>query len=125
MRKFHPALAIATWLLGSLVALAADDATSKTLAAQGKMRLKFQAYDGDPKKPETMTFQVNTIDIRQPSKFLKIGDTISKTNFKLTKFDFKEDKTSLEPGDISELTIENTVTHEKFVLVVGMIVVVH
>ncbi len=84
-------------------------------------RLKFQAYDGNGKtgKSENFSFQINTLDLRQPSEFLKIGDTVANTDFKLTKFDFKE---VLNPStgvteDVSELTVVNQKTNESVILV--------
>ena len=88
---------------------------------QVPFRLIFSSYDGDPKKdkPETMTYGINTVDLRQPSAFLSLGDTVANTKFKLDKFEYK---TVLNPGtgdetDVSELTIDNTETGEPIVLV--------
>ena len=82
-------------------------------------RLKFQTYDGDPKKPEAMDFQINTLDLRQPSEFLKIGDMVPKTKYKLQKFEFKEveNKKTGETNDVSELTLLNTESNDEIVLV--------
>jgi hypothetical protein len=72
-------------------------------------RLLFNAYDGDVKKPGTLEFEINTIDINQPTQFVKVGDTIAGTSFKVTNFAFKS---VTDPGtggttDVSELTVEN------------------
>ena len=58
---------------------------------QTRFQLRFDAYDGDPKKDpiEKMQFQINTIDLRQPTEFLKIGEKIANTNFQLIKFEYK------------------------------------
>ena len=84
-------------------------------------RLLFNAYDGDPKKdkPESFSFQINTIDLRQPSEFLKLGETVARTKFKLLKFEYK---TQLNPTtgdleDVSELTVINTETDQPVILV--------
>jgi len=83
-------------------------------------RLLFNAVDGNPKKdkPEKLSFQINTVDLRQPSEFLKLGETVSKTKFKLKSFEFKE---VADPNagtkDVSELTLENTETGDTIVLV--------
>ena len=84
-------------------------------------RLLFNSYDGDPKKdkPENFSFQINTIDLKQPSEFLKIGETVARTKFKLLKF---EHKTQLNPKtedleDVSELTVINTETNQPVILV--------
>ena len=89
-------------------------------------RLRFLGYDGDPKKdkPEKFEFQINTLDLRQPTEFLKLGDTVSKTNFKLEKFEYKtaKNKNTDEEEDVSELTVRNTETGDKAVLILNRIV---
>lgn len=83
-------------------------------------RLLFNAVDGNPEKdkPEKLEFQINTVDLRQPSEFLKIGQMVSRTKFKLKGFEYK---TVPDPNagtkDVSELTLENTETGETIVLV--------
>ncbi len=88
-------------------------------------RLLFNAYDGDPKKdkPDKFEFQINTIDLRQPSEFLKIGSTVTNTRFKLEKFEYKAQKNpnTGEDEDVSELTLINTETEEKIVLVMNRV----
>jgi len=83
-------------------------------------RLIFQSYDGTITKPETMSFQINTLDIRAPSEFLKIGEMVPKTNYKLEKFEFKErpNANTGEKEDVSELTLLNTETSEPITLVI-------
>ncbi len=107
---------------------APDNQAAPTAPAKGDAlpdnapnRLKFQSYDGDPKQPEKMEFQINTLDIKQPSLFLKIGDIIPKTHWRLTGFTFKE-TTEAKPSDrhdISEITIEDTVTKREVTLVIA------
>jgi hypothetical protein len=81
-------------------------------------RLLFNATDGDPKKPDKMSFQINTLDLRQPSEFLKLGETVSRTKFKLLKFEHKViDDPNAGEKDVSELTLENADTKETIVLV--------
>ncbi len=85
--------------------------------------LKFQSYDGDPKAPEKMEFQINTLSLRQPTLFLKMGDVVPKTVYKIEKFEFKEiknDKTG-ENQDVSELTLLNTESNDRVVLVLTQI----
>ncbi len=84
-------------------------------------RLIFSAYDGDPKKDpiDKINFQINTVDLRQPSEFLKIGEMVPNTKFKLEKFEYK---TVFNPGtgdetDVSELTLVNMETNVVVVLV--------
>ena len=80
----------------------------------------FTAYAGDAKKdgPEKMEFQINTVDRRQPAEFLKIGYIISKTKWKLAKFQFKlrRDPETNEAEDASELTLINSETNKGVVL---------
>ncbi len=85
------------------------------------IRLIISSYDGDGKKdkPETMSYGINTVDLRQPSEFLKLGQPVTNTKFKLDKFEYK---TKLNPGtgdeeDVSELTVINTETSEVVILV--------
>ena len=78
-------------------------------------RIKFQAYDGDPRTPEKMEFQINVLSGR--AEFVKIGDVIAGTKLKLEKFQFKEVKsTTGEPQDVSELTVRDTATGKAVVL---------
>jgi len=89
-------------------------------------RLRFDSYDGDPKKtkPEDFTFQINTIDRRGHTEFLKLGDTVSGTHFKIEKFEYKTGKNAStgEDEDLSELTVVNTETNDKAVLILNRIV---
>jgi len=69
-------------------------------------------------RPDADSYQINTVDINQPSQILKIGDPIVGTKFKLIKFEDKKmtDSNDIE-HDISELTIQNTDTGAQVVLV--------
>jgi formylglycine-generating enzyme required for sulfatase activity len=78
-------------------------------------RLLFSAYDGDANNPDSLTFQINTIDVNQPSQFVKIGDVIAGTKFKVMKFEYKQQGDS--NTDVSELTVQNTETNNPVVLV--------
>jgi hypothetical protein len=87
-------------------------------------RLLFNAYDGDMKKPETMTFQINTVDVQQPSQFVKIGDQIAGTKFKVIGFQYKtvfNPSTQIE-RDVSELTVRNIESQDDVTLVLETIV---
>jgi len=88
-------------------------------------RLEFKGYDGEPgrDKPDKFSFQINTLDLRQPSEFLKLGEKVANTPFKLLKFEYK---TKLNPStgekdDISELTLTNLVTTEEVVLILNRV----
>jgi hypothetical protein len=86
--------------------------------------LRFQALDGDPlkDKPENLSFQINTLSVRQPTQFLKLGDQIPKTKFKVEKFEYKMAKTASDTDiDVSELTLLNTETGASVVLVMNKI----
>lgn len=89
-------------------------------------RLKFQVYDGDPKKPEKMEFQINSLDLRQPSVFLKIGESIQGTGgakFRIDKFEQKMQMNASTQAeeDVSELTLTNTQSNEQVVLILNKV----
>ena len=82
-----------------------------------QFRLKFAAYDES-------SFQINTLDLRQPSSFVKLGETIPNTKFKILKFTPKK---VADPGtggekDVSELTIQNLETEENVTLILDTVV---
>jgi len=85
-------------------------------------RFLFNAYDGDPKKPESLIFQVNTIDLNQPSQFVKIGELIAGTKFKVKKFESKLGPGNINYGDLSRVTLLNTESGETAVLILNRIV---
>ena len=93
---------------------------------QVPFRLVFKWYDGDPKKdkPDKFSFQIDTLDLRQPSEFLKIGEMVPKTKFKLDKFEFKEvyDEKIQDKKEVSELTLVNTETGDKVVLILNQVI---
>lgn len=64
------------------------------------------------------SFGINTIDLKQPTQFVTIGDTIAGTHFRVAKFTEKSEKDKYGTDeDVSELTLENTETHEQLTLV--------
>jgi hypothetical protein len=64
------------------------------------------------------TFGINTIDLKQPTQFVKIGDTIAGTHFRISRFTEKTAKDKYGTDiDVSELTLENTETREQLTLV--------
>src|SRR5216110_4147104 len=70
-------------------------------------RLIFSSWMGD-------TFQINTIDFNQPTQFLKVGDTIKGTRFKIAKFVKKYEPNKYGTNvDVSELTLEQEETDRK------------
>ena len=86
-------------------------------------RLKFNSYDGDPAKPDSMSFQIDTIDVNQPTQFRKLGEIIEGTKFKIIKFEKKEVPNPSVGGtqDVSELTVQNTETQVMVTLIVNQI----
>jgi hypothetical protein len=85
-----------------------------------RFRWVLQAITGDSKndKPEQLDFQINTLDLSRPTEFLKLGDTVSKTTWKLKSFQYKEvpNPATGVPKETSELTLVNTETSEEVVL---------
>ena len=75
-------------------------------------RLMFSSSSGE-------TFGINTIDLKQPTQFLKVGDTISGTRFKIVKFNEKHETNPTTGGDVdvSELLLEHGETHTQLTLV--------
>jgi hypothetical protein len=79
---------------------------------QVPFRLKFSGSPDDGQ-----TFSINTLDLRQPTQFLKAGDMVPKTPYKIIGYEKKsQDKNGIEV-DVSELTVENQDTAQKIVLV--------
>ena len=77
-------------------------------------RLLFSSWN-----PATKTAQLETIDFSEPTQFLRVGDQIGGTRFKLVKFTEKHRANPATGGDedVSELTVENVDTHEQPTLV--------
>ena len=64
------------------------------------------------------TYGLNTIDLKEPTQFLKLGDTIRGTRFKLMKFTEKYEPNKYGTDvDVSELTLEHGDTGEQLTLV--------
>jgi hypothetical protein len=83
---------------------------------QVPFRLVLKSYDAG-------VFQINTLDVRQPSQFLEMGAEIAGTKYRISGPYVEKkivDENEIE-RDISELTIEHTETGEKLVLVMGKI----
>ena len=85
---------------------------------QEPFRLKFSSWN-----PSTETFEINAIDLKEPTQYLKIGDTISGTHFKLIKFTEKHTTNAATGGenDVSELLIEHTENHSQLTLVLQQV----
>jgi hypothetical protein len=84
---------------------------------------QFMAYDGDPKTPDRMTFQINP---RRggTTKFIPMGEEIPGTGFKIKSFVFKEveNKSTGGKDEVSEATIFNPATGEELALPLHKIV---
>jgi hypothetical protein len=79
--------------------------------AQEPFRLVFASWVDD-------TFALNTSDLKEPTQFLKIGDSIRGTKFKIVKFTEKYEPNKYGTNvDLSELILENRETHEQLSLV--------
>jgi hypothetical protein len=64
------------------------------------------------------TFAINTNDLKEPTQFLRLGDSIRGTKFKLLKFTEKHEANKYGTKiDVSELTLENRETREQVNLV--------
>jgi len=80
-------------------------------AAEEPFRLIFSSWMGD-------TYQINTIDFKKPTQFLKVGDTIKGTRFKIAKFLKKYEPNKYGTNvDVSELTLEQEETKQQLTLV--------
>jgi hypothetical protein len=78
---------------------------------QEPFRLVFASWVDD-------TFALNTSDLKEPTQFLKIGDPIRGTKFKLVKFTEKYETNRYGTKiDVSELVLENHETGEQLSLV--------
>jgi hypothetical protein len=80
-------------------------------ATEEPFRIMFSSWVDD-------TFGVNTIDLKEPTQFLKIGDTIKGTRFKVAKFTEKYQKNQYGTDvDRSELMLEHEETKAQLTLV--------
>ena len=80
-------------------------------ATEEPFRLVFSSWVGG-------TFAINTIDMKQPTQFVKVGDAIKGTRFKVTKFVEKYEPNKYGTNvDVSELTLEQEETHQPLTLV--------
>jgi hypothetical protein len=85
--------------------------------AQEPFKLVFASWVDD-------TVAINTSDLKEPTQFLKIGDSIRGTKFKIVKFAEKYETNKYGTRvDVSELTLENRETHESLNLVKEKIMV--
>jgi hypothetical protein len=87
-------------------------------------KLKMKSFKQEPFRlmfssmPGPDTFAINTIDLNQPTQFVKLGETIRGTKFKVVKFTDKHapDKYGTEV-DMSEIVLQNEQNGEQLTLV--------
>jgi len=80
-------------------------------AVEEPFRLVFSSWVGD-------TYAINTIDLKQPTQFLKVGDPIKGTRFKIVKFEEKYQRNKYGTNvDVSDLTLEQVETKEQLTLI--------
>ncbi|MEY2438985.1 MAG: hypothetical protein QOI34_370 [Verrucomicrobiota bacterium] len=86
-------------------------------------KLKLKSFSEEPFRLMfsswvTDTFGINAIDLKQPTQFLKVGDIIPGTRFKLLKFIEKYQPNQYGTDiDVSELLLEHEETKEHLTLV--------
>lgn len=104
--------------------LAGTDPTDKnsTPPFHTKLRLKrFIAipfrliFTGSP--DDGQTFTINAKDLKSRTQFLQLGDMIQGSPYKVVSYEKKSEIRDDIERDVSELTIENTITGQKIVLV--------
>jgi hypothetical protein len=83
----------------------------KTFARE-PFRMVFASHVGE-------TFTINTTDLKEPTQFLKLGDKITGTEFRIVKFEEKHQNNAATGGedDVSELTLEHETTREHITLI--------
>ena len=88
--------------------------------------LRFVGYDKDAKKtkPKDMSFQIDLPGRRQPTEFLKLGDMVPNTRFRLTAFQYKTrfNPQTRKEEDASELTLVNVETNQVVVLTLSQLI---
>jgi hypothetical protein len=89
-----------------------------------RFRVVFKSYNGEPNKPETLDFQINTLDRTGPTRFYKLTESIEGTKYRFDKFEHKTTRKPKHPGrdDVSELTLTNSETNESVILPLNAIV---
>lgn len=99
------------------------DPTDKASHPNYLTKLKLKSFKEEPFRlvfasRTGNTFGINTIDLEQPTQFLKVGDTIAGTQFRILVFKekYKLDRYGTRL-DVSELVLENMDTFDRLVLV--------
>jgi len=107
----------------SLLILAVFVVAAAIAAEPSTFRIVFKSYNGDPANPETLDFQLNTLDRKGPTQFYKIGETMEGTDWKFESFEYKSQRNAQgREEDVSVLTLRNNQTKEKLLLPLNKIV---
>ncbi len=86
-------------------------------------RLKLMVIDVNPKNPKDVTFQINTVDKGNASRYIPLGEMIPGTLFKAERWEKKETKDANGiVHDESVLTVINTKTGQNIPLPIGQVV---
>jgi hypothetical protein len=85
-------------------------------------RVLFKGYEGDPVTPDKVTFELMTLDLKQPKSSFKLGDLIPNTKWKLQSFKYVINRgPTIDDEDVSELTVIDTETQEQKVLTLSRV----
>jgi len=80
-------------------------------SSEEPFRLIFSSWVGD-------TYAINTIDYVEPTQFLRVGETVRGTRFKIASFKEKYQRNQYGTSvDVSELTLQHEETREQLTLV--------
>jgi hypothetical protein len=80
-------------------------------ATEEPFRLVFSSWVGD-------AYAINTLDLKQPTQFVRVGDSIKGTHFRVAKFVEKYEPNQYGTTvDVSELNLEQEETHQQLTLV--------
>ncbi|GAB4171292.1 MAG: hypothetical protein Fur0032_10450 [Terrimicrobiaceae bacterium] len=106
--------------------LAGTDPSAKTSTPPYYTKLRLQKFIATPFRlrftgtpDEGQTFTINSKDLKSRTQFLQLGDMIEGSPYKILAYEKKSEVRDEIERDVSELTIENTETGQKIVLVVG------
>jgi len=90
------------------------------------VKLKLRSFSEQPFRllfsswnPTTKTFEINAIDLKEPTQYLKVGQKLAGTRYKVAKFTEKHAVNPATSGDVdvSELLLESEDTKDTLTLV--------
>lgn len=71
-------------------------------------RFVFKSWYGNPEQIDSLNFQIETVDLKQPTQFVKMDGVVKGTDFKVVKFEFKNITNANQiRKDVSEITLQN------------------